>query len=88
MMQNPSFERLLDVFFSYYLGGGETERDRYFEFFDVLKDEHTDRFMLHLSKGTEKCPKRNQNPLPFVTDGPCEREAGHRGPCVWIPAER
>jgi hypothetical protein len=33
------------------------------------------------------CPKRNPNPLAFVTDGPCQREAGHDGPCDWIPAD-
>lgn len=30
-----------------------------------------------------QCGNENPNPLPYVTDGPCDQPSGHMGPCLF-----
>ena len=51
----------------------------------ALKDKWIDKQLQRTSPAIGiECPS-NPNPLAFVTDGPCERQPGHDGPCVYQP---
>jgi hypothetical protein len=53
---------------------------------DITGAVASNKFMatnIHMRQSHRPCDRPNKNPLPFVTDGVCERDRGHAGPCIF-----